>query len=139
MKKLLLTAMFLGVFALTGCAIPKQETYYTLTQEEIDNSNPEKLPDNYKSLIKNYFIRALKDPDSAKYIFYKPVRAYTASTKIVFWMVRVDVNAKNSYGGYTGYKPFIFATRKKDGGIMEITPLFSMTKVVVVDSAVEDK
>ena len=138
MKKILITAIFLGVFALTGCATQKQETYYTLTQEEIDNSNPAKLPDNYKSLIKNYFIRALKDPDSAKYIFYKPVRAYSASTKTVFWMVRVDVNAKNSYGGYTGYKPFLFA-RKTDGGIMEITPLFSMTKVVVVDSAVQEK
>ena len=139
MKKILITAIFLGVFALTGCATQKQETYYTLTQEEIDNSHPEKLPNNYKSLIHNFFTTALKDPDSAKYIFYKPVRAYTASTKVVFWMVRVDVNAKNSYGGYTGYKPFIFATRKKDGGIMEITPLFSMTKVVVVDSAVQEK
>ncbi|MCX8650990.1 hypothetical protein J3U21_11655 [Gilliamella sp. B2776] len=138
MKKLLFTAIFLGVFALTGCTTSKQETYYTLTQEEIDNSHPEKLPVNYKSLIRNFFATSLKDPDSAKFVFYKPVRAYSASTKTVFWMVQVDVNAKNSYGGYTGYKPFIFA-RKTDGGIMEITPLFSMTKVVVVDSAVQDK
>ena len=138
MKKLLVAAIFLGVFALTGCATQKQETYYTLTQEEIDNSHPEKLPNNYKSLIHNFFTTALKDPDSAKYIFYKPVRAYSASTKTVFWMVRVDVNAKNSYGAYTGYKPFLFA-RKTNGGIMEITPLFSMTKVVIVDSTVQDK
>lgn len=138
MKKLIFTAIFLGVFVLTGCASHKQETYYTLTQEEIDNSHPEKLPVDYKSLIHNFFATALKDPDSAKFIFYKPVRAYSASTKTVFWMVQVDVNAKNSYGGYTGYKPFIFA-RKTDGGIMEITPLFSMTKVIVVDRFVQDK
>ncbi|MCX8602608.1 MULTISPECIES: hypothetical protein [unclassified Gilliamella] len=138
MKKLLFTAIFLGVFALTGCTTSKQETYYTLTQEEIDNSHPEKLPVNYKSLIRNFFATSLKDPDSAKFVFYKPVRAYSASTKTVFWMVQVDVNAKNSYGGYTGYKPFIFA-RKTDGGIMEITPLFSMTKVIVVDRFVQDK
>lgn len=139
MKKLLFTVVFLGIFILTGCTPSlKQEKYYTLTQEEIDNSHPEELPTNYKSLIRDFFISSRIDLDTAKLIFYKPVRAYSASTEKVFWMVQVNVNTKNSYGKYRGYKRHIFMRNAK-GSIMEITSLFSMTKVVVVDSFVQDQ
>lgn len=57
----------------------------------------------------------LKDAESARYRFDNPVRAYGNSGLIhggevswTGWAVRTLVNAKNSYGGYTGYKPHIF-------------------------------
>lgn len=66
----------------------------------------------YEETIKAYFSNVLKDPESAKYKFGNPVRAYAnnglaygGKVAWVGYMVEVQINAKNSYGGYVGYKP----------------------------------
>lgn len=137
-KYLLILGLFLSLVGCAGTNKTTSTTYYTLTQEEINNSYIEKLPDNYKSLIKEQFRKILKDPDSAKYVFYHPVRAYSASTKKVFFLVKVEVNAKNSYGGYAGYSSYFFA-RDNKAGVMNITDLFKLTKIVIVDDFYEEK
>lgn len=70
-------------------------------------------PENYERLIVRYFHNVLKDPESAKYEFDVPRRAYAnaglAYGGQVTWTgyaVRVQVNAKNSYGGYVGFTPY---------------------------------
>ena len=63
----------------------------------------------------------LKDPDSARYTFgplnkgyYWPNRAYgslTAEKAQFAWEQTVGINAKNSFGGYTGQQPYTFHFR----------------------------
>ena len=61
----------------------------------------------------------LKDPDSAKYQFKEPYKAYVTHypdqlfpDKTEYgWIIRVGVNAKNSFGGYTGYQLYRFLVR----------------------------
>lgn len=93
-------------FALTGCASgfqrPTQNTYY---------GNP---PQAYEQTIKSSFEQTLKDPESARYRIGKPVKAYR-NTGLFYggniswsgYLVDVQVNAKNSFGGYVGFKPYI--------------------------------
>lgn len=45
--------------------------------------------------------RSLKDPDSAKFDGVRMVKYQSGN------VVCGSVNAKNSYGGYTGFKPFV--------------------------------
>jgi len=56
------------------------------------------LPDNYQDLIDARFANILKDPDSRR-IEYKsnPYGSLVCGT----------INARNSYGGYTGKQPFL--------------------------------
>jgi hypothetical protein len=69
-------------------------------------------PDNYKTMVYEYMETILVDPDSAKYkSMSEPVKAYTRKAPILGgdvdvygWYTRVCLNAKNSLGGYTGYK-----------------------------------
>ncbi len=52
--------------------------------------------------VKALIERQLKDPASAQ---YRDVRAFDQTGTV---MVCGDVNAKNSYGGYTGFEGFVF-------------------------------
>src|SRR5713101_4670986 len=70
-------------------------------------------PEGYEEPIKAAFNVVLKDPDSAKYQFGSPYRAYRnnglAYGGQVTWTgyaMEVWVNAKNSFGGYTGFQPY---------------------------------
>ena len=66
------------------------------------------LPTNYEAKIKNLFDDYLKDPESARYKFGTPVKAYSEALNDSWkgWAVPVSINAKNSYGGYGGYKTY---------------------------------
>lgn len=55
----------------------------------------------------------LKDPDSAKISQQDIIRTVisssgTSTTPIPVWASRVLVNARNGYGGYVGFKTYIF-------------------------------
>ncbi len=88
--------MTLFSFALMGCVT-------LMTKEEVATAKFEQLPSSYKSDIEKFISANLKDPDSAKYIFHDPRKGYQSSKKLVAMVVPVEVNGKNSYGGYTGY------------------------------------
>lgn len=81
------------------------------------------LPKNWKQLVQNTIARYLKDPDSAKYSFYDNPEYYSFSNSGHFAKSAefsaqtspllghaglVFVNAKNSYGGYTGNTPWLY-------------------------------
>lgn len=62
-------------------------------------------PKNYKELVQASIKDALKDPDSAKFSEFSPLRKEVMVEKNNFvygYSTCVFVNAKNSYGGYTG-------------------------------------
>jgi hypothetical protein len=71
-------------------------------------------PQGYEEAIKARFEQVLKDPESARYRFGRPVKAYTneglaygGKVSWVGYLVDVQVNAKNSFGGYVGFKPYM--------------------------------
>jgi len=73
-----------------------------------------KYPAKYQEIIKSYLEKYLKDPDSAKYsVFTKPRKEFAIDNAlnkhaIYGYSACVLVNAKNSYGGYTGNHLFWF-------------------------------
>jgi hypothetical protein len=92
--------------------------------EKIQEAGLKTYPENYKELINQYFEDRLKAPFSAKYRFIeRPQKAYQRFPPVqddgdrhIGYLVFVDVNAKNSYGGYTGWEEFRFLIR--DGRIV---------------------
>ena len=104
MKKILAVKVcLLGVLmvVLTGCSF----------QQLSSDHNFGSVPTDYKDKIVAYYQMVLKDPESAKYRFGTPYTAYTnigtaAGGEVSWsgWAVDVQINAKNSYGGYTGFE-----------------------------------
>lgn len=95
------------------------------TIDEFTKADYGEKPDKstYELKVKTYFEGCLKDPESAKYKFEKPIKGWYGKTlsnlagprKIDYgWIVLVRVNAKNSYGGYTGYKSYNCLFRGKE-------------------------
>lgn len=71
-------------------------------------------PANIEAPIRDYFESTLKDPESARFRFSTPQKAHAnwglidgGKIRWVGYLVRVDVNAKNSFGGYVGFKPYM--------------------------------
>ncbi|AMO82119.1 MULTISPECIES: lipoprotein [Hafniaceae] len=101
MKKIIF--LLVGALLLSGCMATPSLT-------ETTSANYGQLPSDYKEMIQNDISYALKDPDSAKYEFGEPRKAYlqggiAENFKMYYgWVIPVSVNAKNSYGGYTGFK-----------------------------------
>lgn len=70
-----------------------------------------------ENAVKGFFNVYLKDPESARYSFGTVYRGYMVGS--VFegrkveggFLLDVTVNAKNSYGGYVGAKPYKFLLR----------------------------
>lgn len=80
--------------------------------------------DSARYSVYNEMFSVLSEPDTAKYRFYPVVRASYpyGETEKKGWFLCGLVNAKNSYGVYTGYREF-FAELKSNntgaGGVME--------------------
>lgn len=111
MKKIMVAVIVAAsALALAGCA-PKPPS-----QVEISTAQYGSLPNDYQQLIKNHMNSILKDPESARYTFEPPFKAYSqdgslSSTNggvMYGYVAGVQVNAKNSYGGYTGNQLFVF-------------------------------
>lgn len=105
---LLLTVTML----LAGCGLVAQKK----TDELLSRSTPQDwgvLDANHEDAERLVILQMLKDPDSAKIRFGKPTRgvAYSHGEPVLAWFSPVYVNAKNSFGGYVGEKPYAFAYR----------------------------
>jgi hypothetical protein len=91
--------------ALSGCATPPA----TVTQ----NADYGQFPTDYKLSVRSFLQTYLKDPESARVRYLtEPIKAYNRAAPIAGgnplqfgYLVVVGVNAKNSYGGYTGEQP----------------------------------
>ena len=109
MKRLM---MAFGLAALlAGCATPMP------TQEQITAADCGPTPASAQDAIKHWFDTALKDSDSARLRFGEPKKGVVRDAPIEGgklhwgWIVQVQVNAKNSYGGYTGFQDYSFFFR----------------------------
>lgn len=125
--------VFVFVFLLAGCAFQKPPPYADYGQRV--------TPDQYEQ-IPYYMASRLKDPDSAKYRYlHAPIKAYVndgliRGGEVVFvgWLVPFEVNAKNSYGGYTGWEPYT-AYYQYGGAVTNVRPgtLSQQVNVTVVE------
>ena len=120
--------------ALLGCLIFAQAALLqgcaqAPTQQEI-NSADYGYPisqDDAVSQAKGAFGIYLKDPESARYSFGPVYKGYFVGSAFegrklqAGYLLDVTVNAKNSYGGYVGAKPYKFLFRNgKIAGAWEV-------------------
>ncbi|MDF7784134.1 hypothetical protein P4910_01190 [Pantoea stewartii] len=135
MKKLII---LLALATLAGCSATPKLTDFDPppNQQQISSANFGTLPANYQSQIEAFIKSRLLDPDSAKIEIGTPYKAYSQDNKAgggkvrYGWAVPVRTNAKNAYGGYTGYQPsrFIF-----DAGVMyDVTLIYGLGHLVEV-------
>jgi hypothetical protein len=121
-----ITIALLTAAALAGCATEAQrkdaETNAWKQTLPLPNADYGSYPENYEELVKAYLARSLKDPESARYSnFSQPrkehiITSVSAKEATYGYSVCVSVNAKNSYGGYTGNHVFWFFIR--DGKVL---------------------
>jgi hypothetical protein len=89
-----------------GCATPSREAMATA------DYGP--YPTDYEQQIKQVIEPTLRDPWSAHYQFTAPQKGWAGGNALVTiktrygWIVGVSVNAKNGFGGYTGWKQYSF-------------------------------
>ena len=94
-----------AVILIQGCATPHP------TAAELQRANYGPSPSNYKVIIATYLRETLKDPFSAQVEFLnQPTKAWTkwSGELDVGYGVCVAVNARNSFGGYTGFELYYF-------------------------------
>lgn len=117
---------------LSGCTTPP-------TAKELESGDYGSYPDTYKEIVKTYLDRSLKDPESARIEY--PSAPRTAWNKFggelkFGYAVCVNVNAKNSYGGYTGFKRHYFLI--KNGTIILTYYERDQYDVGIVDAACQN-
>jgi len=80
----------------------------TISPQEAATAHFGTVPVDYETQIKNFMAGQLKDPYSAMYTFTPPRRGYWqdgmiyGGKKHFGYIAVIGVNAKNSFGGYTG-------------------------------------
>ena len=101
MKKIFIVITLLS---LAGCVT-------TPTADQLANADFGAHPDNYKEFVINFMRFRLKDPNSAKYEFKEPTQGYVNAAPIrgggiigFGYLISFVYNAKNSFGGYTGWQ-----------------------------------
>ena len=108
--------LLISVVFLFGCGL----AYQSKRDELLRTAKPEDWgtppPANHQEIEKQFVLERLKDPDSAKFKFGTEEatreilqESFASPTPILVWQTKVNVNAKNSYGGYVGFKPYLFA------------------------------
>ena len=121
----------LATLILAGCASEAQrkdaETDIWKKTLPAQNANYGSYPSNYEQMAKGYFSKTLKDPESARYgTFSKPRKEHVIKNvdirEVTYgYSFCASVNAKNSYGGYTGSHTYWFFIR--DGQIIRAQDL----------------
>jgi len=101
MKRLL---VFVFVCFLTACSVTPP------SKIEMDAADYGQLPNDYQQQIKDWWSNRLKDPYSSKFTFSTPEKAWFKDGILAEsggairygWIIPITLNAKNSYGAYTG-------------------------------------
>jgi hypothetical protein len=76
-------------------------------------------PELDEKLLRAAFAPTLKDADSAR---FRAIQ-YKAEKEAGVWAMCGEVNAKNSYGGYVGFAPFLALVIKKEQGPLTYVPM----------------
>ncbi len=115
------TALLLATaltFPLMGCGV----MYNSRRAELLASASPADYgpppPANHQAIEEGMIRARLKDPDSAQFHWADGRRdiiqqGFASPTPVLVWVTSVGVNAKNGFGGYTGFQPYQFAW--KDG------------------------
>jgi hypothetical protein len=97
----------------------------TPATKEVEKAEFGAQPVGVEKALREQILAALKDPESARIEFQeaRPTwgRVVGQPDTVFGWEVIAMVNAKNSYGGYTGAKPWSFMLR--DGRLLSTTRL----------------
>jgi hypothetical protein len=97
-------AMLANAALLSACALSP-------SHDELSHADYGAYPTEFKQVIERYMTHVLKDPESARYEYLNmPMRGWrrTSGGSKFGYVVCVNVNARNSYGGYTGSQPSYF-------------------------------
>lgn len=102
-RGVLFSAVFLAVAA---CAAMPPTTAETASMQNAPKPSSQVAAE--KAVVQ-YFDGSLKDPDSARYTFLAPTMGSLVNGNLrqFGWFMCGTVNAKNSYGGYTGGRVFL--------------------------------
>ncbi|MBU8923015.1 MAG: hypothetical protein KOO63_14450 [Bacteroidales bacterium] len=109
MKSLILLTALFALFLSSCAAAPPSQT-------ELDTADygTHISQEDAQALAEGFLTGHLKDPGSAQYQWGTVYKGYLTHAPIhggrhVFgYILEVQVNAKNSYGGYVGFKPYRF-------------------------------
>ena len=112
-----LLSLLVPAFLFTGCVG---------FERPAPGSNYGKVPTKYAETIPARMSTVLKDPQSARYRFGVPQPAYLNNGWLyggkVTWqgyLVYFYVNAKNSYGGYTGEEKWLALIRDENVSLVD--------------------
>lgn len=109
----------MATLTFAGCATNGSNSGFQSPPEDADYGEAPEIGES----VKAYFSRILKDPESAQYRKGHLGKAYC--NKGIAWggdvvwhgyAANIYINAKNSYGGYTGFKPYTIVWNR-DGSI----------------------
>lgn len=128
LKKLIASLMFVScLMVLAGCV--------SVSPQELANVHFGDCPASYQDDIKKLKSNTLKDPYSAVYTFGEPRKGVAqdgllrGGRKYFGWIVPVQLNAKNSFGAYTGNKQYYFFFYNRR--IVDVTPAMGqMVKII---------
>jgi hypothetical protein len=101
-------SVVLGLLLLCGCA----NNAAHLPQQELPAPTMRQFSDKEKAALTVALSQTLKDPESARFKWL-PLADYAGTNPVGYcgW-----VNAKNSYGGYTGFKRFFAMINRGPNG-----------------------
>lgn len=113
MKKIAVVGAVLVSLMLSGCESPQMaeakrkdaEFSAAVKNINLDTADVGEQPKNYKEVVESAILRQLKDPESAKFSAMTTPRKEVMVENRAFvygYSTCLYVNAKNSYGGYTG-------------------------------------
>ena len=92
---------------LSGCA--SNQLAWQPSAADIETADYGAYPYDYESIIKGWYLRNLKDPGSAKFgRITRPLKEHAITNQFkkqaaYGYSVCAQANARNSFGGYTGF------------------------------------
>lgn len=122
MKRITIFFISFILMALAGCATAP-------TKQELDNAYYGRVIEQNEAekIVKKYMSTRLKDPYSAIYDFSIVYKSFYKDHMLeggklyTGYQIAVDINAKNSFGGYVGAKSYLFIIN--DGEVIKAVQL----------------
>jgi hypothetical protein len=112
-QSVLVTVTITAAVYLSGCRA--NNTPFPTTEQMATSDFGRPLTVDWQEAIKGWFTTHLKDPLSAQYVFKgAPQKGYihtVFNTTMFDYLTVVEVNYKDSYGGYVGFLPYLFIFR----------------------------